>query len=89
MMSKREIDKYFSRNGSCMFHRTRYARHRLIDAIKGRHQAGESIRSLVDDYGLSRAAILAAINSTPDDNRMTRKEMQESHKAWTEFAKGR
>ena len=61
-----------------MFHRTRYARHRLIDAIKARHEAGESIFRLAKDYNQPRGAILAAIHSTPDDNRMTQKEIRES-----------
>lgn len=73
-MAKHDVDKYFPRNGSCMFHRTRYARHRLIDAIKVRHKAGDSIAKLAADYELSRPAI----QSTPDDNRMTLKEIEES-----------
>lgn len=74
-MAKRDVDKYFPRNGPCMFHPTRYARHRLIDAIKNRYRAGETVAALAKDFRLKRAAILAAINSVPDDNRMTAKEM--------------
>lgn len=81
-MSKHDIDKHFPRNGPCMFHSTRYARHRLIDAIRGRHKAGDSIAFLAYDYELPRAAIKAAINSTPDDNRMTPKEIREGKEAW-------
>lgn len=84
-MPKHDLDKHFPRNGSCMFHRTLYARHRLVDAIRGRHRAGESVAFLARDYKQSRAAIIAAVNSTPDDNRMTPKEIRENdedyHKA--------
>ena len=85
-MSKRDVDKYYPRNGPCMFHSTRYARHRLIDAIKGRYAAGESVRSLAADYERSRKAILAAIASTPDDNRMTPKEIREGKAEWQKLA---
>lgn len=82
-MSKRDLDKHYPRTSACMFHRTRYARHRLIDVIRDRHnKAGESVASLVKDYDLRRAAILAAINSTPDDNRMTLREIRESDAAY-------
>lgn len=74
-MAKRDVDKYFPRDGPCMFHPTRYARHRLVDAIKTRHKAGESVAALAKDFGLKRAAVLAAVNSAPADNRMTAKEM--------------
>lgn len=84
---KQEVDKYFPRNGSCMFHRTRYARHRLIDAIRARHEAGESVAHLAVDYRYSRAAIGAAVNSIPDDNRMTFSEKRESDAMWRRFAK--
>jgi uncharacterized protein (DUF433 family) len=70
-----------------MFHRTRYARHRLIDAIRDRHAAGESILHLAADYRESREAIRAAVNSKPDDNRMTAKEIRESDAMWRRFAK--
>lgn len=43
-----------------------------------RHRAGESVSEIMRDYSLPRAAVLAAINSTPDDNRMTPKEIRES-----------
>ena len=76
-MSKRDLDKHFPRNGPCFLHPTRYARHRLIDSIRGRHRAGESVAVLARDFILSRAAIRAAINSTPDDNRMAPKEIRE------------
>jgi uncharacterized protein (DUF433 family) len=76
-MSKHDIDKHFPRNGPCMFHPTRYARHRIIDAIRDRHRAGESMAALAKDYEVSRAAIKAAINSKPDDSRMTWKEIRE------------
>jgi uncharacterized protein (DUF433 family) len=76
MNRKHKLDKFFPRNGPCFVHPTRYARHRLIDAIKGRHRAGDSMRSLAADYDLSVAAIRAAVNSSPDDNRMTKKEMK-------------
>jgi hypothetical protein len=72
---KRDVDRFFPRNGSCMFHHTRYARHRLIDAIKCRYRAGESVAFLARDIWLSRTAIKAAINSSPDDNRMTPREI--------------
>lgn len=84
---KSEVDKYFSRNGPCMFHSTRYARHRLIDGIRARHKfGGESVAFLARDIGYSRAAIRAAINSTPDDNRMTPKEIREGKEMWKRFA---
>ncbi len=60
-----------------MCHLTRYARHRLIDSIKGRRKAGETIASLMRDFDLSRAAIVAALSSTPDDSRMTQQEIRE------------
>ena len=81
-MAKRDVDKHFPRNGPCMFHPTRYARHRLIDSLRGRHAAGDSIAELMRDCGLSRAAVLAAINSKPDDNRMTPKELREGRTKW-------
>lgn len=81
-MAKHELDKHFGRYGPCMLHPTRYSRHRLTDAIRGRYKAGDSVKSLMADYQLSRAAILAAINSTPDDNRMTKKEVREGRAEW-------
>jgi hypothetical protein len=87
-VSKADVDKHFPRNGPCMFHSTRYARHRLIDGIRARHRyGGESVSFLAHDLGRSRAAIKAAINSTPDDNRMTRKEIAEGNQMWKDFAK--
>lgn len=74
-MVKRDLDRYFPRNGPCMFHPSRYARHRLVDAIKARHGAGETVAGLARDYRMKRAAILAALNSSPDDNRMTAREI--------------
>ena len=81
-MSKADVDKHFPRNGPCVFHPTRYARHRLIDAIRDRHRGGESVASIAKDYGRPRAAIRAAINSTPADNRMTPKEIWEGKARW-------
>jgi hypothetical protein len=83
---KAEIDKHFPRNGPCMFHSTRYARHRLIDGIRARYKyGGESIAFLARDIGYSRAAIKAAINSSPDDNRMTPKEIRAGRAMWERF----
>lgn len=76
-MSKRDIDKHFPRNGPCFMHPTRYARHRLIDAIRSRRRAGESIADLADDFALPISAIRAAIRSTPNDKGMTAKEIRE------------
>jgi uncharacterized protein (DUF433 family) len=56
-----------------MFHSNLYARHRLIDAIHGRHEGGDSIELLAEDYGLPKAAIRAAIESNPEDNEIKRK----------------
>lgn len=83
-MSKADLDKHFPRNGPCMFHPTRYARHRLIDAMRDRHRAGESIAAIRDDYGrrYSIAAVRAAVNASPDDNRMTPKEIREGRAEW-------
>jgi len=77
-MSKADLDKYFPRNGPCMFHRTLYARHRVIDAIKDSREGGDTVTQLALDFQVSRAAILAALESRPDDNRMTAKEIRES-----------
>lgn len=77
-MSKRELDKHFARNGPCVFHPTRYARHRLIDTIRSRYRAGDTVEELARDYGLSREAVKAAIRSKSDDSRMTKKEIKES-----------
>lgn len=83
---KADVDKYFPRNGPCMGHSTRYARHRLIDALRNQHHRhGYSLRYLAKDYQLSVAAIRAAVNSTPDDNRMTRKEIAEGKEMWRKF----
>ena len=84
-MGKYDIDKHFPRNGPCMFHPTRYARHRLIDAIRARHNAGESIAHLAKDYNRPRSAIRVAVESTSDDNRMTRKEVREGKAMWRKF----
>jgi hypothetical protein len=81
---KSEVDKYFPRNGPCMFHSTRYARHRLIDALRNQHPE-RSIAALARDYQLPRAAIRAAVNSTHDDNRMTPKEIREGKEMWRKF----
>ena len=81
-MPKRDVDKYFPRNGPCVCHTTRYARHRVIDAIKSGRRAGDSVNALAEDYGLSRRAILAALDSSPDDNRMTKKEILEHKAVW-------
>jgi predicted transcriptional regulator len=72
---KNELDKYFSRNGPCMFHPTRYARHRLIDAIRDR--AEESVAAIAKDMGVSPAAVRAALNSKSSDNKMTAREIRE------------
>ena len=72
---KSELDKYFSRNGPCMFHPTRYARHRLIDAIRDR--AEESVAAIAKDMGVSPAAVRAALNSKSSDNKMTAREIRE------------
>lgn len=83
---KSEVDKYFPRNGPCMFHSTRYARHRLIDALRNQYlYHGVSIAALAREYRRSRAAIKAAVNSTPDDNRMTPKEIREGKEMWQRF----
>lgn len=82
---KAEVDKYFPRNGPCMFLSTRYARHRVIDVIRARYQAGESIAALAKDYRRPRAAIKAAAESTHDDNRMTPKEVREGKEMWKRF----
>lgn len=68
-----------------MFHSTRYARHRLIDSIRSRHRGGDSIAFISQDMDLSRAAVKAAIDSTPDDNRMTPKEIREGKEMWERF----
>lgn len=81
-MSKRDLDKYFARNGPCHLHPTRYARHRLIDNIRGRHRAGDSIDFIAKDCGLSREAVKAAVYSTPGDNKMTPKEIREGKAKW-------
>jgi len=72
---KSDLDKYFSRNGPCMFHPTRYARHRLIDAIRDR--AEESVAAIAKDMGVSPAAVRAALNSKSSDNKMTAREIRE------------
>ena len=72
---KSELDKYFSRNGPCMFHPTRYARHRLINAIRDR--AEESVAAIAKDMGVSPAAVRAALNSKSSDNKMTAREIRE------------
>jgi len=74
-MSKRDLDRYFPRNGPCMFHTTLYARHRLVNALQSRHRAGDSIAALARDYDLSHPAVRAAVNSRSTDNCMTKKEI--------------
>ena len=84
-MSKADLDKHFKRNGPCMFHPTRYARHRLIDVIRAAHEVrGESFAKIRREMfpHLSLAAIKAAALSTPDDNRMTAKEIREGRAEW-------
>jgi hypothetical protein len=63
-----------------MFHPTRYARHRLTGVIRSRRRAGESIAFLARDLGLCKAAIMVALKSTPDDDRMTKREMRQANK---------
>lgn len=75
---KETIDRYFPRNGPCVFHPTRYARHRIIDAIKSQHRLGVTFAELSDDYNMPVEAIVAAVDSSPDDNRMTPTEMKDS-----------
>jgi hypothetical protein len=36
----------------CIFCGRGHRHHRMIDAIRGRHRAGESVASLADDYQL-------------------------------------
>lgn len=82
-MSREQLDKHFGRYGPCMFHPTRYSRHRLIDMIRLMYKAGHSFAYIRKEYPhLSLAAIKAAAHSSPDDNRMTRKEIREGKEAW-------
>jgi hypothetical protein len=73
-VSKRDLDKHFYRNGPCLFHPSYYARHHVVDAIKRGRKAGMSIAELMKEFDLSRAAVKAAIESKPEDSRMTRRE---------------
>lgn len=43
--------------GPCLFCGHPDARHRLFDAIVGRHQAGESVELLAWDYGLAEEVV--------------------------------
>lgn len=48
-------------NGRHGFHD---ARHRLVDAIRSRHRAGDSVRALVDDYLSTERAIRMVLETS-------------------------
>lgn len=60
-MNRYRIDRWFPYAGRCAICGYRDKRHRIIDTIKGRHKAGESIAALARDYEVSRRAIEAAL----------------------------
>jgi len=64
--SNNELDRYFPLLGECALCCAGDARHRVIDAIAERFQAGESVTVLADDYELPEEAILAVMRTLPD-----------------------
>ena len=58
-----ELDSFFPLKGPCFICGCGIdARHRLLDAIYERYQAGDSIQDLALDYRLSSEAIRCAVN---------------------------
>lgn len=55
------IDAHFPLKGPCFCCGEQDGRHRLLDAIKGRHGAGDSVELLANDYGRPVAAICAVL----------------------------
>lgn len=53
----KKFDDYFPPRGKCAFCKHKDARHRFIDSIQGRHKAGDSIKSLSEDFDLPQQII--------------------------------
>jgi len=58
------LERAFPPNGPCMFHRTLYARHRVIDAIRARHRVGESAAFLARDFGKEVRAVRVLVRAS-------------------------
>jgi hypothetical protein len=55
------IDAKWPYCGPCAFCGCADKRHRLFDAMRGRVRAGESRKSVAEDYGCSMDALLAVL----------------------------
>ena len=57
------LDRSFPKQGKCAFCGRQDARHRVLDAIKDRHKAGDSIELLAEDYDVSMSDIRLALEA--------------------------
>ena len=61
----KSLDEWFPFQGGCAVCGGDDARHRLWDAIVERHNAGDSVALLAEDYDLPVEAIEAVIHNAP------------------------
>ena len=67
------LDEHFPPCGPCLICGGPDKRHRLWDAIDGQLQAGDSVSTLVLDYGLDGAAIRAVRDAYAERRRQHRR----------------
>lgn len=59
------LDEHFPPRGPCLLCGHPDARHRLWDALLGRHDAGDSAEELARDYGVAVEAVEAVLRVRP------------------------
>lgn len=59
------LDPHFPPRGACAICGCDDARHRLWDTIMARHDMGQSVAMIADDYGLTPEAVQAVLTVRP------------------------